>query len=1345
MDTARKLRLLKLIEEEGIHYVGNWEELKFLIAPFVATQAEEQRLFYEIFEEFQADCKEVKPSPSPEKKPWWEKVQIPLIATAALLVLMLLLFFLFRPQPQPPLPLKTSRVSKFVLEGREMTVKNLSPRPDSLGFEWRLYDKNARLLFRSEDVDFRWQVENYRGALELVLKAPAKAGITYDRDSVSSFFIVVCKEGPQLESRSLVPSPSTLLFEDSLYRFAIDPGSANQVKWIFDGRDTLEGARVSYQVNKSEGQLDVEINLIDSEDCFNGQKFTYSISRGKPFLKLMALRELEPEIRHELSLLYWLLFVLPLLALPWLLWRWWKETRAKTEAKSSPQLEEAYAVLDSPPYFIPYRSQEEHISVPRDFYRMGEVLRRRQEDLGKEFDSEASIQATLAAGGFPAFRERSLSRPTDYLMFIRRRQEGNQQEQLLIRLANFLLDRDAPVKVFYHNGSFERFWEAGGKETYGLDEVYREHSRHRLILLGDAHGLVNPYDSRKPSLLKGKLKGLLKWERRLVLTLEAPADWSWQEVLLHRHFLLYPATTAAMLEALEALDKDEEYLPGDFDLHQRQLQKAHPQPSARYRQWTNLEDVRAYFERDRKTGFKGDSEAFRWLCGIAVAAAPDWSLSIALGQALGIEVSHDRLLMLSRIPWLATNSPKHELRLDLLRHLSPEDTRIAREAVLAELEVEEVMEKVQSSFAKMQWTSDRAVQHFALDPRNPLHKQHISELKEMGLLSGEQEEELDFVVREQADGSGLPPKAKLSLQDWLETPQRPKIWTGNLMLALALILLGLGGMTYGWWYNAQVHQGPANHPFQRNVSESSTAIALHNQAIRLSQQRDSLKLWSAWKSQEEKVDSAIRLLASAHAAAEDRLKPLIDSSYFGVIFNDRFTEFNFFLEDSLDYDSIGFLNQTFYPKSEEVFQDLAGRQYLAITHFAGLGQWYGYKEKGGEEQLDSARIAYGRLMAYSQDSFFDSISEEMPVNLQTLLDTGRAADSPEIGDTSVFQVITLYDSLDHEIRFRANSDQVALRRILSISNGVSRLNPEAKEIPDSSGKAVIFVLPVGAFTAKEGNFAFDFEFRDREGKRVKLSKKVFIKDPEIPLPKMVRIPGGSFMMGSDGGYRSERPIQEVKLSTFYLAETETTNEEFCAFLNVKGNQQEGGSNWINIKDIGVKIKEKDGGFVVEEGYGRHPVVQVTWYGARAYAKWLSELSGDSYGLPSEAQWEYAAGGGDSKRTIFAGTDSISELKKYANYRSSGPKTVKSLLPNSLGLYDMSGNVWEWCEDTWHDDYEGVPTDGRAWIGENKDLRVVRGGSWNGSRDRCRVSFRYYGSPFIDNVDRGFRLFRYPAR
>jgi formylglycine-generating enzyme required for sulfatase activity len=248
-------------------------------------------------------------------------------------------------------------------------------------------------------------------------------------------------------------------------------------------------------------------------------------------------------------------------------------------------------------------------------------------------------------------------------------------------------------------------------------------------------------------------------------------------------------------------------------------------------------------------------------------------------------------------------------------------------------------------------------------------------------------------------------------------------------------------------------------------------------------------------------------------------------------------------------------------------------------------------------------------------------------------------------------------------------------------------------------------------------------FRDMTGQagqrtqgEAKQAEVVQSADPIADLEaNMVRIPGGAFKMGS-GEIGNATPVHDVTLGEFCLLKTQVTQAQYQAVM---------GGNPSNFK-----------------GADR-PVENVSWDEAKEFCKRLSERTKKSYILPSEAQWEYACRAGSDTNFCFG--NEIGQLDEYAWYSNNSAgqsQPVGRKKPNAFGLYDMHGNVWEWVEDDWHDNYNGAPTDGSAWVDEQRaEARVGRGGSFVFVAGFCRSAFRSYVGPGGRVVRLGFR----PAR
>ncbi|AOC52584.1 serine/threonine kinase [Microcystis aeruginosa NIES-2481] len=218
--------------------------------------------------------------------------------------------------------------------------------------------------------------------------------------------------------------------------------------------------------------------------------------------------------------------------------------------------------------------------------------------------------------------------------------------------------------------------------------------------------------------------------------------------------------------------------------------------------------------------------------------------------------------------------------------------------------------------------------------------------------------------------------------------------------------------------------------------------------------------------------------------------------------------------------------------------------------------------------------------------------------------------------------------------------------------------------------------------------------------------------------EMVNLPAGQFLMGSPDR-DNEKPQHQVQVNSFAIGKYPVTQAQYQAVM---------GKNPSKFKNN-----------------PQNPVEQVSWNDAQAFCEKLSQITGKTYRLPTEAEWEYACRGGTTTRYYFG--DNANQLGDYAWYKGNSQQTthpVGQKKPNAWGLYDMSGNVWEWCEDNWHDSYENAPRDGSAWLTNNNDYQIVRGGSWCFNPNLCRSAYRSgsyrrdYGSSF------GFRVVCVPT-
>ncbi|MEY8198884.1 MAG: formylglycine-generating enzyme family protein [Colwellia sp.] len=284
-----------------------------------------------------------------------------------------------------------------------------------------------------------------------------------------------------------------------------------------------------------------------------------------------------------------------------------------------------------------------------------------------------------------------------------------------------------------------------------------------------------------------------------------------------------------------------------------------------------------------------------------------------------------------------------------------------------------------------------------------------------------------------------------------------------------------------------------------------------------------------------------------------------------------------------------------------------------------------------------------------------------------------------------------------------------------------------KELMLSSGQHTIQIKTNNSSTKKQkiiiedgqaGQLVLEFSVKPKAGK---------ISSNSLGM-KFVDIPEGSFYMGSNNGSRDEKPVHRAYLKGFKMMQTEVTWNHYQPCI-----------------DEGVCESDGDSGF----GKANRPVINVSYDDIQTYIKWLKYKTGQTFRLPSEAQWEYAARAGRSTKYSWGNDINCAQAMFYVgrystcyyklNGKLRGTLPVASFSSNSFGLYDMHGNVYEWTQDCWNKSYAGAPSNGRAWLTGDCRSRVLRGGSWVNTPGYLRSAYRYYEITTDRSSDNGFRL------
>jgi formylglycine-generating enzyme required for sulfatase activity len=278
---------------------------------------------------------------------------------------------------------------------------------------------------------------------------------------------------------------------------------------------------------------------------------------------------------------------------------------------------------------------------------------------------------------------------------------------------------------------------------------------------------------------------------------------------------------------------------------------------------------------------------------------------------------------------------------------------------------------------------------------------------------------------------------------------------------------------------------------------------------------------------------------------------------------------------------------------------------------------------------------------------------------------------------------------------------------------------------------------------ESGNALYPFEFEtiqvDEQGKIVsrEQNRAFAFREPLAPDIglEMVAIPSGKFMMGSPesehGRYNDENPQHQVTVQPFFIGKYSITQAQWRMLANTPEIERELKPEISDFKD------------------DNRPLENVFWEDAVEFCRRLSRETGRDYRLPTEAEWEYACRA-ETQTPFYFGKTITGKLANYDSEntylqehkvkRKGKTTSVGIFPPNQFGLYDMHGNVWEWCLDYWHDNYKGAPTDGSAWLSENDDAtRIVRGGSWIFNPRGCRSATRSNFTPDDRDDHFGFRV------
>lgn len=845
-----RLRALRVLGGPGKSALQQPEQLKMLLAPVLARSEAEQLKFYEAFDQYYREISvplEV-PDPPNDFDDWWRWLLIlPLIAG-----LWYAYYALTQQRPtQENLSVYIDGPT-FGSPGDTVLLKNQSRYTgdsSTLRWRWSYFNLATQEEELFDTLNFDWPLVvppldsgAYLREIRLVIERP-------EEDTVyraASSFTVRCPRLPRAVAATAngiqqLEAGQEIEFVSTLDSSSVSTTQSLLYEWDFgDGSPPMAGTSAKHTFLQN-GQYAVKLTVTDTSTlafCKTTNALSVKVGRDQAFLPLYTLQT------DRLSLLatwgwgfYVLLGVLGVsLLYYWVRWLM-RRSKAVTPEQQETLRDQAFyarfAHSDKGPYFLPLRDQSAVIQYNPIATRLADALRMRQQGLRREIDVASTLQATLDGGGFPEVRFRYASQPSEYLCLIDEQDRASHLGQLFKYLASSLRGQDVNLEIYYYRKHFNQFWNKYFPKGRTLDQLQRAYPNHRLLVLGDLHELIDPHAQGQPRLRTARARLLRQWPLRLLLTPVPPVSWSYREKLLARLFNVFPSDSLGLLDAAQHLENEEELLPDSaaYDRWQERQETQRADADTEHRNWRRWRNIKAYLN-------EYDTELVRWFTALSVFPLPSWEMTIAIGRALGIMVTYDKLLYLARIPVLQSDRFDERLRRELQQDLNPTDERSARQAVQAELEAIRAISA--GSHAHRDLETNLAIQDFALDPLDEEHREVMRFLLRTNMLKPAQEAELDRISG-QATPSQETTKfttkkatsATKSVRDWLEedvdyeldapikeTPENRKdLCRAMVLTATYIILLVIGWQMGGtdFLYRLAFAETPAERAAQSEV------------------------------------------------------------------------------------------------------------------------------------------------------------------------------------------------------------------------------------------------------------------------------------------------------------------------------------------------------------------------------------------------------------------------------------------------------------------------------------------------------------------------------------------------
>ena len=736
------------------------ERLKYLLAPVLCRSGAEQMQFYPIFDAYLEEVRTQDwelSAPPRRQLSWWLWLLGVGLAAALLYVAWLLV--------QPPRPNEVPAADfsgpTYASEGDTVQFENTSFLPgdsSAYGVSWELRDATTGKTVTADTGTFDWAFivptlvdTSYRKEVQLHILSPD--GQT--KYTAKQPFDILCPVPPGVVGIEGLPAGRAFAVGTPIGPLRpllnnTETGNPAENPWTFswqtgDGQ-TLTGPEVRHTYGQA-GLYTLRLSVRDtSAGAYCSTSVQLEVEVKEPDRDtLVALPPLAYQRLQEQPVASWRSWVWQVpyflaLFVIGLWWRWWDKRRVTPEdpAAAGPRIPRA-EVADRAPYYIPWQNHSHYLPIGAAQFRLADAMRLRQAGTRRNIDVAGTVDATVQRGGFPDVRYAQSTRPSEYLLLIDEEAERSHLGRLFRHLATQLRGQDVFAEVFYYRKQFNRFWNADHPGGLSLGKLAFYHNKHRLLILGDAHELLDPGATDVPRLRPETLAALRAWRERILLTPQPPVSWTYREKLLARQFALFPADLRGLSDAAQWLEVNAEDPSELFDSWKDRQIQLRREADVEYRRWRRWRDHRDYLAPHPALE--------TWFLALAVYPQPNWELTIAIGRALqdqGVEVNYDNLLYLARIPSLREGRFEPRLRREMLRELDPVLEARARRVVREELEAVRLL--AGKGHAGLELESELALQSFALDPTDPEARETIRQLLAAGLLTPQQRGDLSRTI-----------------------------------------------------------------------------------------------------------------------------------------------------------------------------------------------------------------------------------------------------------------------------------------------------------------------------------------------------------------------------------------------------------------------------------------------------------------------------------------------------------------------------------------------------------------------------------------------------------------------